>query len=41
MEGRQVQLLNDAGGTVARLYPASKTRFDGQTEGGGPITVLR
>jgi hypothetical protein len=41
MEGSQVQLLNDAGITVARLYPASKTQFTGQTEGGGPITVSR
>ena len=41
MEGEQVQLLNDAGTTVARLYPASKTQFNGQTEGGGPITVSR
>jgi hypothetical protein len=41
MEGSQVQLLNDAGTTVARLYPSSKTQFSGQTEGGGPITVSR
>ncbi len=41
MEGTQVQLLNDAGTTVARLYPSSKTQFTGQTEGGGPITVSR
>jgi hypothetical protein len=41
MEGTQVQLLNDAGATVARLYPSSKTEFSGQTEGGGPITVSR
>jgi len=41
MEGGQVQLLNDAGATVARLYPTSKTQFTGQTEGGGPITVSR
>jgi hypothetical protein len=41
MEGGQVQLLNDAGTTIARLYPASKTLFNGQTEGGGPITVSR
>jgi hypothetical protein len=41
MEGGQVQLLNDAGSTIARLYPASKTQFSGQTEGGGPITVSR
>jgi hypothetical protein len=41
MEGPQVQLLNDSGATLARLYPASKTQFNGQTEGGGPITVSR
>lgn len=41
MEGGQVQLLNDAGTTIARLYPQSKTQFSGQTEGGGPITVSR
>jgi hypothetical protein len=41
MEGKQVQLLNDSGATVARLYPASKTQFNGQTEGGGPVSVSR
>jgi hypothetical protein len=41
MEGGQVQLLNDAGMTLARLYPTSKTQFTGQTDGGGPITVSR
>ena len=41
MEGGQVQLLNDAGTTIARLYPQSKTQFSGTTEGGGPITVSR
>jgi len=41
MDGNQVQLLNDAGSTVARLYPNSKTQFSGQTEGGGPVSVSR
>ena len=41
MEGRQVQLLNDSGATVARLYPSAKTQFNGQTEGGGPVSVSR
>jgi hypothetical protein len=41
LEGNQVQLMSDAGATVARLYPASRTQFNGQTEGGGPITVSR
>lgn len=41
LEGQQVQLLNDSGATVARLYPASKTQFNGQTEGGGPVSFSR
>jgi hypothetical protein len=41
MEGTQVQLLNDAGATVARLSPSSRTQFNGQTAGGGPISVSR
>jgi hypothetical protein len=41
MEGNQVQLMNESGTTIARLYPASKTQFNGQTEGGGPISVSR
>jgi len=41
MESGQVQLLNDSGTTIARLYPASKTLFNGQTEGGGPVIVSR
>lgn len=41
MEGSQVQLLNDSGSTVARLYPSSRTQFAGQTEGGGPVSVVR
>ncbi len=41
MEGGQVQLLNDAGTTVARLYASSKTQLNGQTPGGGPVTITR
>lgn len=41
MEGRQIQLINDSGATVARLYPSSKSLFNGQTEGGGPVSVSR
>jgi hypothetical protein len=41
MEGGQVQLMSDTGATVARLYPASKTQLNGQTEGGGPVSVSR
>ena len=41
LEGGQVQLLNDSGATVARLYASSKTQFSGQTNGGGPISVFR
>jgi hypothetical protein len=41
LEGGQIQLLNDAGTTVARLYPTSKSQLVGQTPGGGPVTVTR
>ena len=41
LEGRQVMLLNDSGGTVARLSPTSKTQFNGLTQGGGPVSVSR
>lgn len=41
LEGRQVQLLNDSNTTVARLYASSKTQYEGQTEGGGPVSVTR
>jgi protease inhibitor Inh len=41
MDGKQVQLLSDSGATVARLYPSSKTQFNGQSEGGGPVSVSR
>lgn len=41
LESGQVQLLDDAGTTVARLYPTSKSQLDGQTQGGGPVTVTR
>jgi hypothetical protein len=41
IDGGQVQLLNDAGTTVARLYPASRSQLNGQTPGGGPVTVTR
>jgi hypothetical protein len=41
LEGSQVMLLNDSGGTVARLSPTSKTQFNGLTQGGGPVSVSR
>jgi hypothetical protein len=41
MDGKQVQLLSDSGATVARLYPSSKTQFNGQTDGGGPVSFSR
>ena len=41
MDGKQVQLLSDTGATVARLYPSSKTQFNGQTDGGGPVSFSR
>jgi hypothetical protein len=41
LEGQQVQLLDDSGATVGRLYPSSKTEFNGQTPGGGPVSFSR
>ncbi len=41
IEAGQVQLFNDAGSTVARLYPTSKSQLDGQSTGGGPVTLTR
>jgi hypothetical protein len=41
LEGRQIQLLNDSNATVARLFAASKTQYNGQAEGGGPVSVSR
>jgi hypothetical protein len=41
LEGSQVQLFNDSNTTVARLFAASKTQYNGQAEGGGPVTVSR
>ena len=41
IEAGQIQLFNDAGTTVARLYPASKSQLDGQSAGGGPMSVSR
>lgn len=41
MEGRQIMLLDDSGGTVARLQPSSKTSFNGQTAAGGPVSFSR
>jgi hypothetical protein len=41
LEGNQVQLLDDSNATVARLYASSKTQYNGQTEGGGPVSVSR
>ena len=41
MEGRQIMLLDDSGGTVARLHASTKTSFTGQTAGGGPVSFSR
>lgn len=41
MEGRQIMLLDDSGGTVARLHASSKTSFSGQTAAGGPVSFSR
>ena len=41
LEGRQIMLLDDSGGTVARLYASTKTQFNGTTAAGGPVTFSR
>ncbi|WP_084175127.1 AprI/Inh family metalloprotease inhibitor [Afifella pfennigii] len=41
ISGNQVSLLDQSGATVARLYPSSKTQFNGQTETGSAISVMR
>ncbi len=41
MEGRQIMLLDDSGGTVARLYASTKTQYNGTTAAGGPVTFSR
>lgn len=41
MEGRQIMLLDDSGGTVARLYASTKTQFNGTTAAGGPVSFSR
>jgi hypothetical protein len=41
LNGGQVTLIDDTGATVARLSPSSKTQFNGQTEGGAPVSVSR
>jgi hypothetical protein len=41
LNGRQVALMDESGATLARLYPSSKTRFNGQTSAGVPVSVFR
>ena len=41
MEGRQIMLLDDSGGTVARLYASTKTQYNGTTAAGGPVSFSR
>jgi len=41
INGNQVSLLDQSGSPVARLYPSSKTQFNGQTETGAAISVTR
>ena len=41
LEGRQIMLLDDSGGTVARLYASTKTQYNGTTAAGGPVSFSR
>lgn len=41
LNGSQVTLMDDSGATVARLYPSSKSQFEGQTGGGQAVSVSR
>ncbi|MYZ49300.1 AprI/Inh family metalloprotease inhibitor, partial [Propylenella binzhouense] len=41
LEGNQVRLVDGSGATVARLYPSSKTQFNGQTEAGAAVSFNR
>ncbi|MBN9232696.1 MULTISPECIES: AprI/Inh family metalloprotease inhibitor [Phyllobacteriaceae] len=39
--GKQLTLFDQDGGTLARLYSSSPTKFDGQTSNGQPISLSR
>lgn len=39
--GKQLTLYDQDGGTLARLYSSSPTKFDGQTSNGQPISLSR
>jgi len=41
LEGGRVTLINSSGATVARLSPASKREFSGQTDAGAPVSMTR
>ncbi|UVK42541.1 protease inhibitor Inh/omp19 family protein [Mesorhizobium sp. AR07] len=39
--GKQLTLYDENGGTLARLYSSSGSKFDGQTSNGQPISLTR
>lgn len=41
VNGKQLNLYDASGSTVASLYSSGESRFDGQTSGGQPISLSR
>ncbi|MGI6856010.1 protease inhibitor Inh/omp19 family protein [Mesorhizobium sp. 1B3] len=41
VSGKQLTLYDESGSTLARLYSSGAEKFDGQTEGGVPISLSR
>ena len=41
VSGKQLTLYDDSGSALARLYSSGGEKFDGQTEGGLPISLSR
>ncbi|MCT8997894.1 protease inhibitor Inh/omp19 family protein [Chelativorans intermedius] len=41
LAGKQVEIYNDGGETIARLYSSGNERLDGQTIDGAPVTLSR
>ena len=41
VSGKQLPLYDDSGAALARLYSSGGEKFDGQTEGGLPISLSR
>ncbi|BCH22225.1 outer membrane lipoprotein omp19 [Mesorhizobium sp. L-8-10] len=41
VSGKQLTLYDENGGTLARLYSSGPEKFDGQTEGGVPVSLTR